>query len=50
MSVPTAIAAAAPMARPIAQPSRVCPTALHSMDVVAWSQSAVAVCDIDGNS
>src|SRR6185437_12311398 len=50
MSVPISSAAAAPMARPMAQPSRVSPTADHRTDCVRRSQSAVAVWDIDGNS
>ena len=50
MSVPITSAATAPMASPIAQPSRVCPIAVHSVPVVAWSHSALAVCVIDGNS
>lgn len=50
MSVPIASAAAAPMASPIAQPSRVCPIAVHSAAVDAWSHSALAVWVIDGNS
>jgi hypothetical protein len=50
MSVPIASAAAVPMASPIAQPSSVCPIAVHSVAVDAWSHSALAVCVIDGNS
>jgi hypothetical protein len=50
MSVPITSAAAAPMASPIAQPSRVCPIADHSVPVDASSHSALAVCVIDGNS
>jgi hypothetical protein len=50
MSVPIASAAAVPMASPIAQPSSVCPIAVHSVAVEAWSHSALAVCVIDGNS
>ena len=50
MSVPITSAAAVPMASPIAQPSSVCPIAVHSVPVVAWSHSALAVCVIDGNS
>ena len=38
------------MASPIAQPSSVCPIAVHSVAVDAWSHSALAVCVIDGNS
>jgi hypothetical protein len=35
MSVPMSSAAAAPIASPIAQPSRVSPIAVHSVDVDA---------------
>jgi hypothetical protein len=50
MSVPMSSAAAAPIASPIAQPCRVCPIAVQSVAVRAWSPSAVAVWLIDGNS
>jgi hypothetical protein len=50
MSVPMSSAAAIPMARPIAQPSRVWPTAVHSVPSAAWCHRALAVCVIEGNS
>lgn len=50
ISVPTAIAAAAPIASPMPQPDSVCPTADHSCAEAAWWPSALAVAVIDGNS
>jgi hypothetical protein len=50
ISVPISSAAAAPMTRPSAQPSRVSPTAIHREEPLAASQRAVAVWDIEGNS
>ena len=50
MSVPMSSEAAIPMARPIAQPSRVWPTAVHSVPSAAWCHRALAVCVIEGNS
>jgi hypothetical protein len=50
MSVPIATAAAAPIASPIAQPSRVSATADHSVADDARPHSAAAVCDMEGNS
>jgi hypothetical protein len=50
MSVPMTSAAPAPIASPIAQPSRVCPIAVQPVAVRAWSHSADAVCVIEGNS
>ena len=48
--MPTASAAAAPMASPIAHPARVWPTASHKVADPAWRPSALAVAVIDGNS
>jgi len=50
MSVPMSSAATIPMASPIAQPSRVWPTAVHSVPSAAWCHRALAVCVIEGNS
>src|SRR5262245_15548159 len=50
MSVPSSSAAATPMTRPMAQPSRVWPTAVHSAGPAAWCHRADAVWVMEGNS